>query len=98
MRKGDLFLLCSDGVTDDVDDATLCELLLADDTCESKANRLAALCDDADDNATAILIEVSGVEDATEPIYDTIQEVAPQGETVLKTSVWSRIKRLWENL
>lgn len=98
VRKGDLFLLCSDGVTDEVDDVALCELLLAEDTCEAKANRLAALCDDADDNATAILIEVSDVEEATEPIYNTTQEVAPQGEMVLKTSIWSRIRRLWENL
>ena len=98
VKKGDLFLLCSDGVTDEVDDTALCELLLAEGTCEEKANLLAALCNDADDNATAILIEVRSVEEATEPIYNVVQEVAPQGETVLKTSFWSRIRRIWENL
>lgn len=97
VRKGDIFLLCSDGVTDEIDDETLCDMLLDDESCEEKANHLSALCDDADDNATAILIEVSGVEGGTEPVYDTTQEVAPQGETVLKVPFWERIKRFWES-
>lgn len=98
VRKGDLFLLCSDGVTDEVDDDSLVELLLSKFSCKEKANRLAALCDDADDNATAILIEVRDVKDATQPVYDVTEEVAPMGETVLKSSAWSRIKRFWDNL
>ena len=98
VREGDLFLLCSDGVTDEVDDASLCDLLLADGYIEEKANSLAALCDDADDNATALLVEVCGVEgDGAAPI-DTLQEVAPQGEAVRSLSLWSRLRQFFNSL
>ncbi len=98
VRKGDVFLLCSDGVTDEVSDDTLAELLLSADSIDEKANRLAALCDDADDNATAIIIGVEAVSEAPETVCSHTMEVAAQGEAVQSTSVWARIKNFWESL
>jgi len=55
-------LLCSDGVTDPLDSAQLCELLshrtAADETCERMVN-MALQCG-GKDNATAVLIACSG--------------------------------------
>ena len=96
VRKGDLFLLCTDGVSDEIDDASLSEILLAPGSCGEKADRMAAFCEAASDNATAILVEVSEVVTGEkEQPYDFTNEVSPLGETVSNVSLWSRIKQLF---
>lgn len=96
VMKGDLFLLCSDGVSDEIDNESLSEMLLAAGNCNEKADRMAAFCEDADDNATAILLEVSEVvKDEEEHPYDFTCEVSPLGESVVNVSLWSRIKHLF---
>lgn len=93
VKKGDLFLLCSDGVTDEIGDDTLCEILLSTESCKEKVNKLATLCDDARDNATAILMEVYDVTiESDEMIFDTTTEVSPEDERIFKTNIWTRIR------
>ena len=62
IQKGDIFLICSDGVTGEVDDGSLVRLLLAQGRLEDKLATIAAFCENAADNATAILVEVEQVE------------------------------------
>lgn len=56
----DRFLLCSDGLTDLVDDATICALLAAGDAPELAAERLVSRALDAGgvDNVTALVVHV----------------------------------------
>ena len=97
VRKGDIFLLCSDGVTDEIDDDTLCDIILSDDSFDEKTDHLATLCEDASDNATAILIEVSEVCTDDEEIFDNTEEVSPEGEDVYEMSFWTRIKQIFKS-
>ena len=96
VKAGDIFMLCSDGVSDEIDDATLSELLLAPEPMEEKFSNLEALCEDASDNATAIVVEVSSVDDAEEPIADMVVETPPSGEDVQRVSLWTRLKQLFK--
>ena len=96
VMRGDIFLLCSDGVSDEIDDESLVEMLLARGSCSEKMNRMATFCDTADDNATAIILEVCDVEmDEDEQPYDFTNEVVPMEETTVNVSLWSRIKQLF---
>ena len=96
VMRGDIFLLCSDGVSDEIDDESLVEMLLARGSCSEKMNRMATFCDTADDNATAIILEVCDVEmDEDEQPYDFTNEVVPMEEKTVNVSLWSRIKQLF---
>lgn len=61
IADGDIFLLCSDGLTDMVDDNKICEILSADDTLENKAHTLldTALTNGGRDNVTLVLVGAS---------------------------------------
>lgn len=58
VKKGDYFLLCSDGLTNAVEDAELHRLVMAADCAETACRALveAALSADARDNVTAVVI------------------------------------------
>ena len=58
--NGDIFLLCSDGLTDMVDDAEIQNVLVSAETIQQKVKRLigAALSAGGRDNITVILCEV----------------------------------------
>ncbi len=60
LLPNDLFLLCSDGLTGELDDATIARLLLAGPTPEAGAEALveAALAAGGSDNITAVLVAV----------------------------------------
>jgi protein phosphatase len=60
-RPGDIFLLCSDGLTDMLEDAAIQEALLLSPGLEQKADRLIALAKAAggNDNITVTLCEVT---------------------------------------
>jgi len=64
IQLGDLFLLCSDGLTDMVDDAVLREVLGADLPLLQKVDQLVDLANSAGghDNITVILGEVAGMQ------------------------------------
>ncbi|HXZ86351.1 MAG TPA: SpoIIE family protein phosphatase, partial [Myxococcota bacterium] len=59
LEPGDLFLLCTDGISSALDDDEIAEVLrAADPALEGAADRLIALANDrgGDDNATVILV------------------------------------------
>lgn len=59
VREGDYFLLCTDGVCNQVDDDEITDILFNDDMSdEVKMSTIAQMCTDSDDNNTAILIPV----------------------------------------
>jgi protein phosphatase len=60
--EGDLFLLCSDGLTDMVDDAAICHALTLPCDLRGKAERLVQLAIEAGgkDNITVVLCQVAG--------------------------------------
>lgn len=62
VRRGDLFLLCSDGVTEQLEDAALAEILLDDATLEQRMQTLVDECQrrETRDNHTGYLLEVVG--------------------------------------
>jgi protein phosphatase len=64
MRQGDIFLLCSDGLTNAVEEAELHRLILASGDVKSACESLiaAALENNARDNVTAIVIDPTGKE------------------------------------
>ena len=59
VREGDMFLLCSDGLTNAVEDAELHRLVLASEDAESACRSLvaSALENNARDNITAIVVD-----------------------------------------
>lgn len=61
MRAGDVFLFCSDGLTDMVNDAQLQELLTAEDDLEKLCKQLVDVANEngGDDNITVILAKVA---------------------------------------
>lgn len=95
-REGDRLLLCSDGLTNEIDDNRISEILGAQDEPDVVSRRLVAEADAAGgrDNITAVVVEVagSGTESApvgdrcrriTTPAVDLSDEHGPHTETVL---------------
>ena len=62
VRRGDLFFLCSDGVMEQVENATLAQILLADAPLEQRMQMLVEECRHREtrDNHTGYLLEVVG--------------------------------------
>ena len=62
IRRGDLFLLCSDGVTEQLEDAALSEILLDNGSLEQRMQTLVEECQrrETRDNHTGYLLEVVG--------------------------------------
>ena len=59
VRKGDIFLLCSDGLSNAVEEAEIHRLILASENVETACRSLidAALANNARDNITAVVID-----------------------------------------
>ena len=62
IRRGDLFFLCSDGVTEQLEDAALAEILLDEASLEQRMQTLVEECQrrETRDNHTGYLLEVVG--------------------------------------
>jgi protein phosphatase len=62
VQPGDLFLMCSDGLSDMLDDGTIAQLLLANDLLEPCAQALVTAANDAGgkDNISVILVRAAG--------------------------------------
>ncbi|HUB20494.1 MAG TPA: Stp1/IreP family PP2C-type Ser/Thr phosphatase [Acidobacteriaceae bacterium] len=60
VEKGDLFLLCSDGLTREVDEERIARILSADDDLEQSAQTLVDAANEAGgrDNVTCLLVQV----------------------------------------
>lgn len=61
VQDGDIFLICSDGLTDTLADSDLLEILISDENLEQKANKLieSALNTGSRDNITVVMVEIS---------------------------------------
>jgi protein phosphatase len=66
VQPGDLFLMCSDGLSDMLDDDTIAQLLLAHDSLEPLAQALVTAANDAGgkDNISVILMRAAGASGA----------------------------------
>jgi serine/threonine protein phosphatase PrpC len=62
VQPGDVYLLCSDGLSDMLDDQTLLQLLQANDSLDAAGHALVAAANDAGgkDNIAVILVRVPG--------------------------------------
>ena len=62
VQAGDLYLMCSDGLSDMLDDAAIAQLLQANEVLESSTRALIAAANDAGgrDNISVILVRASG--------------------------------------
>lgn len=63
IQSGDVILLCSDGVTDIVDDDDLIHILTMENPISLRAKMLSDACKESQDNNTAYIIEICKVED-----------------------------------
>jgi PPM family protein phosphatase len=81
MRRGDVFLLCSDGLSNKVADDELLRIVGEGPSHEQVCARLVALANErgGEDNITVVLAEVAGLElakpSSTETITETIEAV-----------------------
>lgn len=80
---GDYFLLCTDGVTGNVEEEELLELYSSDKTDEEKYKWLAERCKNSSDNNTAIQIHIGLV--TIEAKADSGQEIANDGNDRVRT-------------
>lgn len=71
VRKGDYVFMCSDGVLKRLSDDRLVELLSSDRSDAEKCAQIASMSVDSDDNNTAYLVSVGGVEGAAPVEPDT---------------------------
>ena len=75
IEKDDYFLLCTDGVLENLNDDMLVEILA--DKCvsdEDKLNHIIKSCYDSDDNNTAILIRISDVMKSENEVDSTVKQ------------------------
>lgn len=63
VQPGDLYLMCSDGLTDMVDDAEISNILEGSLSLEQKADRLVSVANEhgGRDNITVLLVQVDAV-------------------------------------
>ena len=61
IAPGDYFLLCTDGVTNMVEDEELIEVYSTDKTDEEKINYLSNICKESDDNNTLVQVHIGHV-------------------------------------
>ncbi len=81
LQSGDLFLLCTDGLTGMVSDARITELLSAEKSVAVKAEALIneALAEGGEDNVTAFLVECG--EDDVYSVWEALTEVKTEDIT-----------------
>lgn len=86
LHAGDLYLLCSDGLTGMVDDARIEEILSAPKTVQAKVNALlsAALDAGGEDNVTVFLIECG--EDDVYSVWEALTDIRTEDITAAYVS------------
>ena len=78
IEAGDIFFLCTDGVTDVIDNDTLETIICSDGSDEKKRDNIARLSYHSDDNNTAILVSVAQVIKTEE--YHTSEQEDDNGQ------------------
>ena len=101
LAAGDYFLLCTDGVLEQLTDEMLCTILKGNESNESKKQRILELCQDqTNDNYSGILIQISEVAHKTAApttAPDTELNDIPVAtkntgkKTTISASVWAAI-------
>ena len=71
IQEGDYFFLCSDGVSNQLDDDMLEKILVCSDSDVEKMRQIASLCFGSVDNNTAILVPIALVEGV---VVDEVKE------------------------
>lgn len=77
IRQGDVLILCTDGVTNEITDTELTELFAEEIPFMNQCHKLEQLCIDSQDNNTATIIQIGEVDnsglcyDAPEEEFDT---------------------------
>jgi protein phosphatase len=62
IESGDYFLLCSDGVLENIDDDLLTDILVGSDASDNeKMRQIRDICKESNDNNTAVLLRISEV-------------------------------------
>lgn len=62
IREGDIFVLCSDGITDEMTDEELCSIMTNPNYGDAeRVERLLLACEDHPDNHTAIIVRVKDI-------------------------------------
>lgn len=79
IKPGDYFLLCSDGVTSEMEDPDLIDLYASPLSDEEKWRILAEKSSGSADNNTAIQIRITGVEGADDEPDAALEEDTPTG-------------------
>lgn len=76
LKEGDIFLLCSDGLTDMLSDDEICAVLLGETALEVKAHALinAALANGGRDNVTVVLVGTAKADLDYEGIENKIRD------------------------
>lgn len=79
VRRGDLFLLCSDGLSTMLDDLEIREIVLGSTTVEAAVDRLIARANahGGDDNVTVVLARVDGLDHPGDEATTTSEPSAP---------------------
>ncbi|MBQ6063721.1 MAG: serine/threonine-protein phosphatase [Prevotella sp.] len=88
IMEGDVFLLCSDGVTDLLTDTELAEQLLQRVPLRDRVSQLARVCADSDDNNTCIAVEIGSTRSGGKS-QTTISQVTPESSHA--HSWWEKI-------
>lgn len=99
VRRGDLFLLCSDGVTEQLEDAALAEILLDDTSLEQRMQTLVEECQrrETRDNHTGYLLEVVGGTrlTASETVVATDEATPSAVAAPCRCSCYGRRRYVW---
>jgi serine/threonine protein phosphatase PrpC len=97
MRTGDRFLLCSDGLVDEVTDADITNILSSNANATDAANALVAAANDAGgrDNTTVVVVDVLAADDTSfTPIAPVITTSQPESVTLSTTSAPRKRRRV----
>lgn len=94
IKRGDVFLLCCDGVVEQLEDKDICKILLNDESLENRIGRLQDECKKREtrDNNTAYVIEIKDVTGVSE---ETVDVKADAADDVTLTKPSTGTSRKW---
>ncbi len=80
--RGDIILLCSDGVLECICDEELERIMLGKASLQDKCKRLKDICRVSHDNATAMIVEIEGPEEYVEEIEEDAEESGTRTKSI----------------
>lgn len=99
LKEGDVFLLCSDGLTEHVRDHELENLLKNSESLQETCSRMVALANErgGHDNITVLLVQV-GLRQTAQPITSLSQGDIPTQPFIPKPTIKKRKRIQWEQV